>query len=312
MTFRALTSLFLIASLSLACSKDNAGATPAASAAAKPATPAPSAATSAAPTAEASAKPRRDLRGGVAATLVNAARTLDLKEPQKDGLGKIEEKLRAAETPRDEFKQLEAELVLQVKGGKIEAAKLAPKHAAVDKAIEAQKGQELESIASLHALLDGPQRKAVVTTLRAKQAAREERMAQRKDDKKDDPAARLKLRLERMTKELDLDAAQQKTVETFLAKNAPKDDPMVEAKKHMDALLEAFEKDAFDGKKLDVFGKKGAAGRVEVEEGLLTQLVPSLKPEQREKLAAKMERSGHKGRGGDMPGRPFGDDHKEP
>jgi hypothetical protein len=76
-------------------------------------------------------------------------------------------------------------------------------------------------------------------------------------------------------------------------------------KKKMDALLTAFEKDGFDAKKVDVFDAKKARAPMDQELKLLGQLVPVLKPEQREKLAGKVEKgpSPHGKRGG-MGGRP--------
>jgi hypothetical protein len=76
-------------------------------------------------------------------------------------------------------------------------------------------------------------------------------------------------------------------------------------KKKMEALLTAFEKDGFDAKKVDPFDAKKARAPMEIEMKLLGQLVPILKPEQRDKLAAKVEKgpSPHGKRGG-MGGRP--------
>jgi Spy/CpxP family protein refolding chaperone len=103
-------------------------------------------------------------------------------------------------------------------------------------------------------------------------------------------------RLEHLTKQLDLDAAQQKKVEALVAKD---DHPaMEEMKKHADAVLAAFEGDGFDAKKLEAApaaAKKGMAQHAQFVAGLL----PILKPEQREKFAAGLEKSPRGQHGGE-------------
>jgi GTPase involved in cell partitioning and DNA repair len=101
---------------------------------------------------------------------------------------------------------------------------------------------------------------------------------------------------------IELDAEQQKKVDAL----APKDDgkggkpDMTEMKKRVEALLGAFEKDPFDAKKVDAFDVKKMRAPMEEETKLLGQLLPILKPEQRERLAEKMEKgpSPHGRRGG--------------
>src|SRR5687767_11394013 len=96
-----------------------------------------------------------------------------------------------------------------------------------------------------------------------------------------------------MTKELDLDAEQQKKVEAALpkaGKGAP--EAREDAKKRLDAVLTAFEKDGFDAKKLAAPDPKHARAPLEQEAQFITAIVPVLKPEQREKLATTMTRGG--------------------
>src|SRR5690606_35611940 len=92
-------------------------------------------------------------------------------------------------------------------------------------------------------------------------SARMAKMAERADGGADGGPPRMhefsaQKRIERLTRDLDPDAEQEKKVEA-LAKDDPKAPPMsmeaarAEAKKHGEALLAAFEKDGFDAKKLD-------------------------------------------------------------
>ncbi len=89
-----------------------------------------------------------------------------------------------------------------------------------------------------------------------------------------------------------------------------------EGKKRMEAVLTAFEADVFDAKKVDLLGSPGKTPHegLEKDTKFLSQLLPILTPEQREKLAAQREHSGmhrhgegRSGRGGEPGGGPAGD-----
>jgi Spy/CpxP family protein refolding chaperone len=179
----------------------------------------------------------------------------------------------------------------------MDAAKLTPLQAALEKAIQARKDKDSAALNALYAALEPEQRKAVVAAVRSKRAEREAHM-QEKGAEGDKPAAAdwNKKRLERMTKELDLDAGQQKKVEALLAKQehpapATMDTMREEMKKRTDALLTAFEGSGFDATKMELWPtpekKPGDAADKHVQ--YLSQLIPILKPEQREKLATRME-----------------------
>jgi len=250
--------------------------------------------------------------GPGAMLFVAAQRLPDLKDEQK---AKIDTAQKRAHDPSDTSardamrtagKEVHSELIVGVKAGKIDTAKLDAKYAAVEKALRALHENEAEALTSLHAALEPAQRKAVVAEVRAKQSAREERMAKRADrdhaDAGADGGAKVnhgKRRLDRLTRDLALDAEQEKKVAAIAPKDEPKGGPdRAEAKKRLEALLTAFEKDSFDAKKLDAFDAKKARAPMEDDTKLLAQLVPILKPEQREKLASKMEHGGgpHGGR----------------
>jgi len=220
---------------------------------------------------------------GIVGTMFRAAHQLELTEPQKATLDKLAEQLHGERGgPPGELKDYHTALVAQVRAGKIETAKLDPLQAAADKARAAQKDREAEALNGLYAALDPAQRKALVAGVRARQAEHPARAGE------PDP----KRRLEHLTKQLDLDAAQQKRVQAVLATEVPP--PAAdEMKTRTDAVLTAFEADGFDARKLEL-GPAAAAKGAAQHAQFLAALLPILKPEQREKLAAGMEK-GEKG-----------------
>ncbi len=314
--------------------KDNSAAEGAAHTASAAATA--TAAVTAAATATASARPERPRRqgrrgSGLAGMLLGAAHELDLKEAQKATLDKLGEDLRGA-GPVKEIKDLHTSLIAAASSklctnptcwsAELSSTKLAPSYDAIDKAVAARHDKEAEALNGLHAALEPAQRKALVASVRSKQAEREAHAAEREkkhgddekkhgdDEKKHGDGEKKhgdgekkagdgewsKRGLDRLTKELDLDAAQQKSVGALLDKE---DHPTAaaaktlreEAKKRQDALLTAFEGDTFDARKLELAGP-GKKLREQLEHHVqeLAQLLPLLKPEQREKLVAGMEK----------------------
>jgi Spy/CpxP family protein refolding chaperone len=215
--------------------------------------------------------------------MFRAAHQLDLKDAQKATLEKLSTDLHAAAPagPPKEMMDYHAALAAQVRAGKIEPAKLAPLQTAIDTAHKAHKDKEAEALNGLYAALEPAQRKALVAAIHAKQAAH-----------KPDPAkaeAHAKERLAHLTKQLDLDAAQQKKVEALLAKDTSGPAMHEEMKKRTDAVLTAFEGEGFDAKKLDI-GPAPTGKAMAAHTQFLTALVPLLKPDQREKLAASVEK----------------------
>lgn len=264
--------------------------------------------------ADAAAPDREGKRGahrGPSVMLFQAARALDLKDDQKTKVEAAEKDAHAAtdEAARDAMKaaskDLHAELIAGIKAGKIDTAKLEPKYAAIEKLTAAGHAKEVLALTALHDALDATQRKAVTASVRAKQAAREAKMAHRGGHDGGAPdgggaSFQTKRMIGGLTRGLELDAEQEKKVDAIVAKDDGKGRPdPAEMKKHVEALLTAFEADKIDPKKLELDAKK-ARGPMEAETKLLTQLLPILKPEQREKLAARMEKgpSPHGRRGG--------------
>jgi Spy/CpxP family protein refolding chaperone len=230
--------------------------------------------------------------------MLHEARDLQLKDAQNAELDKLEQQLHTEEAPPlQEFKDYQAALAAGLRAGKIDAAKLPPLQSAFEKALQARMDKQVDALNGLHTVLDAGQRKALVAAVRARQAEFAKRAAERKaEDTKPAPVDWNKRRMERMTKELELDAGQQKKVEALLAKaNHPAPPDMAamrdEMKQRNEAMLTAFEADAFDAKKLDMGpapqGKPGEGAEKRVE--FLNKLAAILKPPQREKLAARIE-----------------------
>jgi arsenate reductase len=201
--------------------------------------------------------------------------------------------------PSSAVKDLNADVVAGMKAGKIDMAKLEPRFVALDNEREVRRGKEAEAVNALWAALDPAERRTVVAEARAAQAARERALQAPKDKENAEESAEQQAewkrhRVERMAKDLGLDSEQQKKVEPIVTKpddHAAAVAMYAEAKKKTDPLLAAFESDAFDAKKLDAFKAPGKKGRGAVESGikLMSQIVPILKPDQREKLAATFD-----------------------
>jgi Spy/CpxP family protein refolding chaperone len=250
-------------------------------------------------------RPHFGRRGGMVGMFLHAARAQELKDDQKKKLDDIAAKAKPDEDdmPKDEMKAYHTELVAGVKAGKIDKAKLDTHVAAIEKVMRARKDKEHEALNAIHAVLDPAQRKAVAAKLKANPMP-----GQRPGGDKDKDMA--KRRLERMTKDLGLDAEQQKKIEAIIPKDDAKKDMQAEAKKKMEALYDAFEKDTFDARKIDTPDPKKMRGPMEDEAKFLIALVPILKPEQREKLAARMSEMGGRGpHGPGGPGGPHGHGH---
>jgi Spy/CpxP family protein refolding chaperone len=291
-------SLALPVAMTAGC-KDEGAAAPAPSVTAEAVkAPIASAAATGAPSAAAAGRARNHQRGrgggGLTGNIFRAAQELELKDAQKATVEKLGEPIHAEAAPVAEMKEYHVALLAQVRAGKIELAKLEPLQAALEKAQQARKDKEAEALNGLHAALEPAQRKALVASVRAKQS---EHGGPRGEPPS--PADRLA----HLTKDVDLDAAQQKKVEPLLAKDAAPPS-REEMKKHTEAVLTAFEGEGFDAKKVEPAAAPAGKGMAAQHAQFLAALVPLLKPEQREKLAASLEKQ----RGGEHGGGPGGEE----
>lgn len=276
-----------LASLTAACNTGS-GAKPGGDAA----TTSPSAA-SAAPSAMAlPPKPAHRFHrgGGMFGMLLRGTRDLTLTDAQGDALGKLDDDLHSDDATRGgELKALDGDVVAGVRAGRIDMTKIQADYTAIDAAMQARLAKEATAVNGLYALLDPGQRKQLVDGLRTKQTEREQSMKNLPDAGTPDL---MKMRVARLTSDLTLDDAQQKQVTALVAKidtpaaaQARKD----AAKQHVNALLTAFAADGFDANKVPPPGKSLHEG-MERDVTFTAQLVPLLRPEQREKLAAQRER----------------------
>ena len=221
---------------------------------------------------------------------VRSAEGLDLKDEQTATVEKLDSQLDEGDDAKNAIDELHQDVIAGVKAGKVDTAKLEPRLAAIQKLIQARLDKEAVVLNALYAVLEPPQRATVIADIRAQERERDDRFGKR-DAGAESVADRNKRRLDRLTKELDLDASQQPKVQAALAALPAPTDVHAQWRKQLDALLTAFEGDAFDAKKLDAFKPAEAKARIGIdrEVQLLAQLVPILKPEQRDVFAARLE-----------------------
>ena len=239
---------------------------------------------------------------GTAGLFLTAAREAKPTDEQKTKLDAIAKDLADEAPPKHgaEGQQAHEDLVAGIKAGKIDEAKMQTHYAAMEKTAQSRLSEETAALGKLHAALTPEQRKTVAADVKARLAKRDEHMKKRGEaEDKEREAGRVKKRVERMTKDLGLDADQAKKVEAVIAKHGNKDAGEGHTKMLV-AAADAFEKDTLDPKKLEAFtgGAKEAKARVQDDVKLYGELLAIVKPEQREKLAAQIERRGHGGRGG--------------
>jgi Spy/CpxP family protein refolding chaperone len=259
--------------------------------AAEPVAEAPAGA--AAPAAEAGHHHKHHRHQGPARMLFRAARSLDLADGQRATIDQLAQQLRGERgAGRGQQGAARTALVEGVRAGNVDLAKVESLQAASGQAREAHREREAAALNGLWAALQPAQRTAVVASVREKMAQREARWANKKHQAK--PAGeQQKERLARLTNQLDLDAAQQSTVQGLLAAETPAPATMQarreETKQRNDALLTAFAGASFDAKQLLAPAGEGRPAFGNQRAAFIAKLVPVLRADQREKLASSME-----------------------
>jgi Spy/CpxP family protein refolding chaperone len=226
---------------------------------------------------------------GPARMLFHAARSLDLTDAQRSTIDQLSQQLRG--NRGGDQGAARAALVEGVRAGNVDVTRVESLQATGGQARQAHQARESAALNGLWAALQPAQRLALVSQVREKQAERAERRAGHQHAAGDWQ----KQKLAHLTTQLDLDAAQQVTVEGLLAKGerpspAAMQAKREEAQKRNDALLTAFASDSFDAAKLAPSASpEGRMGFAQHRAEFLAQLVPVLRADQREKLASSME-----------------------
>lgn len=232
--------------------------------------------------------------------LLHATDGMPLSDPQKATVQSLEQQLKSNERDTGAaFQTFRSDLAAQVRSGAIDPTKVQIDQSAASTALQAHVAKEADTLNGLHAALEPSQRKAAVAEVRAARQAAGTEDAKGAAPDAGMPSAQdiARMRQERMTRELGLDAAQQQQVASLLASQpAPSEGPMKMMEEHRhrtDALLNAFESDTFDARTASPTPPTTAAQMVregtDQEVAFLSRLLPILRPDQRDRLATNME-----------------------
>jgi Spy/CpxP family protein refolding chaperone len=220
--------------------------------------------------------------------MLEATRGLALSETQKNTLRPFEQRLLASnKSIGAAFNTVRQDLAAQVRAGAIDRTQVQADESVMTSALQAHVAEEADTLNALHATLDPSQRTAVVAAVRAEPPGQTEKQAPMTSE--DSPS-----RLERLTRELDLDATQRQQVGTLLGAQPPATPYQREGRREqLDALLTAFESDSFDARTVLQASPPSPAAmvhdRIQRKAAFLSQLLPILRPDQRSKLAASIE-----------------------
>ena len=230
-----------------------------------------------------------------AAALLKATDQLGLGVAQQSTVSTLESSLAASGRELGlAFQKLNADLAAQVRVGAIDPARVQADEAAITTALQAHVTQEVEALNRLHATLDPAQRVAAVNAVRSAQPGNTEEQAVPQGSA--GPASLL----DRLTRELGLDGDQQQQVAALLAERSGSADvDHARYEQHFQQVLSAFTDDSFDARTtlasmtpapVDIVQE-----HVERKAAFLSKLVPILRPDQRDKLATKIENRGPMG-----------------
>jgi hypothetical protein len=186
------------------------------------------------------------------------------------------------------FRAMRDHLAAQVRTGAIDSAQVQADENLVANAVAAHRAQETFALNSLHALLDPAQRVAIATAVRAEQPGRAEEQA--RPELEEGTTARL----DRLTRDLALDADQQRRVAALLSAQPTEEHAYyhADARRRFDAALNAFPTETFDARTTVQATASPAAmvhEHVQRKVAFLAELLPILRPDQRDKLASSIE-----------------------
>jgi hypothetical protein len=232
---------------------------------------------------------------GVTAVLLRGAHELQLTDEERASVSKVEEGFVSSDggVPRPVMASFLSDLTAGIRAGKLDSAKLEADYAEIDMALAAIQANEVTTIGALHGILSPAERHALTAAVRARRPIRERIEAPSWDGGAPDWA---KVRVERLTRELslDVDGGQQAKVQALVVAS-DKGDPLGaaavgsgrdEGKRRFESILTAFEADVLNAPSLPLEppGKSAHEGPARAA-AFYAQLLPLLKPEQREKLA---------------------------
>jgi hypothetical protein len=298
--------VFFLYAVSIGCHRDENGAQPSASAAPPPVAsekPAPSA--EAAPRASSAAvrahgRARRDGLDPLT-ILLHTTSELTLSAAQQTTMDALEaQQERSTTETRTALTKLRQDLAAGVATGTLDNAQLKTDESAVEEALKARAASEASALNALHAALDTVERKTVLDLTRARlpmltgSGATPGTMP---DAGRGEGWADPRRRLESWTSDLDLEPEQKSRATTALAKlsddaartaQAQRD----ERRKRMETLLTAFSQDLFDAKTALPPAKSSPQFDIARQDvTFVTQLLPTLHPIQRDKLARNVQRA---------------------
>jgi hypothetical protein len=277
--------LALLLSMPVACQRGGAAA-PVVSLPGDVTTTPPTSAPTEAPSAETSAP-----RVAPADALLEAAQGLELSETQREKIFGLRDGLaRYEQNASNSLRALREDVADQVRTG---ALQLASVQAAVDRAAGAQTvrvDEGAETMNALYAVLSQAQRAAAVAAVRAMQPGS---IGPSAGSTRPLAPARLN-RLARLTSDLALDRDQARRVSALLVEHPPTGQvPQEPPERGVEAILDGFAGDGFDAWTIvppplappaEEFRRS-----VDGEVGFLANLVPILRPHQRDVLASIIE-----------------------
>ncbi|MBV9945263.1 MAG: hypothetical protein JOZ69_00255 [Myxococcales bacterium] len=253
------------------------------------AAPEPAEAQPQAQAASAAAHHRLQQRLDPAAALLQAAYEESLSPTQRSTVGTVARNLEATGRALAEvFRGVGTDLAAQVRAGVLDPAHVSADESAITDAVQAHVAQEVDALGTLHTILAPTQRKAAVTVLSSERPGSAELQA--------DPEALSgrAARLDRLTRELGLDSDQQQRVAALLAEEEqPAAPDRAEHERRFEQVVGAFASDTFDARAtFQSIAPSPVAmihERVQRQTAFLSQLLPILRPAQRETLASIIE-----------------------
>lgn len=219
---------------------------------------------------------------------------ISLNDSQKAMLHGQREKLEASKRSIETaVRGLRTDLANQVRLGAIDRAKVQADESAVVNAFRYHGQEEADVLETLHASLAPTDRSDIVAAARAERPGMAERQPNQGPWQGQSASERQKEHVDRLTRDLDLDAQQQQQVSSIFNSQPPPENWREEHAQRVDALLDAFQSDTFDARTAVPLASSSVPEkvheRVERRVRFLSQLLPILRPDQREKLASMIE-----------------------